>query len=73
MALAQLDLIDHTTSLFIFWPIRHRKSHLAIALGVEAVRAGRSVYFSCFVDISTALLVPSAKAACANASANYRG
>ena len=31
------------------------KSHLAIALGVEAVRAGRSVYFSPLADIVASL------------------
>ena len=31
------------------------KSHLAIALGVEAVRAGRSVYFSPLADIVDSL------------------
>jgi DNA replication protein DnaC len=44
MALAQLDFIDRTG-----------KSHLAAALGVEAIRAGRSVYFSPLADIIDSL------------------
>ena len=31
------------------------KSHLAVALGVEAIRAGRSVYFGSMADIIDSL------------------
>jgi IstB-like ATP binding protein len=36
-------------------PTRNGKSHLATALGVEAVKAGRSVYFASLADIISAL------------------
>jgi DNA replication protein DnaC len=42
-------LITNTSS------INTGKSHLAVALGVEAVRAGRSVYFSPLADIIDSL------------------
>ena len=49
------------------------KSHLATALGVEAVKAGRSVYFSTLADIIGASPRPNAKVSCANASASSAG
>ena len=41
--------------LHLLGPPDTGKSHLAVALGVEAVRAGRSVYFSPLADIVASL------------------
>ncbi len=46
LALAQLDFIDRHEVVQSIGQSGTGKSHLAVALGVEAVRAGRSVYFS---------------------------
>ena len=50
MALAALDFIDRHEVVHLIGQSGTGKSHLAIALGVEAVRAGRSVYFSPLAD-----------------------
>ena len=51
LALAQLEFIDrHEVIHFVGQP-GTGKSHLALALGVEAVKAGRSVYFAPLADI----------------------
>lgn len=55
MALAALDFIDRHEVVHLIGQSGTGKSHLAIALGVEAVRAGRSVYFSPFADILDSL------------------
>jgi DNA replication protein DnaC len=55
MALAQLDFIDRHEVVHFVGQSGTGKSHLAAALGVEAVRAGRSVYFSPFADIVDSL------------------
>src|ERR1700749_3408335 len=55
LALAQLDFIDrHEVVHFIGQP-GTGKSPLAAALGFEAIRAGRSVYFSPLADIIDSL------------------
>ena len=51
LALAQLDAITRHEVLHLLGPPGTGKSHLAVALGVEAVRAGRSVYFSSLADV----------------------
>jgi DNA replication protein DnaC len=51
LALAQLDFINRHEVVHLIGQSGTGKSHLAVALGVEAVRAGRSVYFSPFADI----------------------
>jgi len=51
MALAALDFIDRHEVVHLIGQSGTGKSHLAIALGVEAIRAGRSVYFSPLADI----------------------
>ena len=51
LALAQLDFIDRHEVVHLIGQSGTGKSHLAAALGVEAVRAGRSVYFSPLADI----------------------
>ena len=45
LTLAQLDFVDRNEVVHFLGPPGTGKSHLAIALGVEAVKAGRSVYF----------------------------
>ena len=54
-ALAALDFIDRHEVVHLVGPPGTGKSHLAVALGVEAVRAGRSVYFSPLADIVDSL------------------
>ena len=53
--LAQLDFIDRHEVVHFIGQSGTGKSHLAAALGVEAVRAGRSVYFSPLADIIDSL------------------
>jgi len=55
MALAGLDFIGRHEVVHLIGQSGTGKSHLAIALGVEAVRAGRSVYFSPLADIIDSL------------------
>ena len=55
LALAQLDFIDRHEVVHLIGQSGTGKSHLAVALGVEAVRAGRSVYFSPLADIIDSL------------------
>ena len=55
MALAGLGFIDRHEVVHFIGQSGTGKSHLAAALGVEAVRAGRSVYFAPFADILDSL------------------
>jgi len=55
LTLAQLEFIDRNEVLHVLGPPGTGKSHLAVALGVEAVKAGRSVYFSTLTDIIASL------------------
>lgn len=55
MALAELGFVDRCETLHFLGPPGTGKSHLSIALGVEAVRAGRSVYFATLADLIGAL------------------
>jgi DNA replication protein DnaC len=55
MALAALDFIDRHEVVHFIGQSGTGKSHLAAALGVEAVRAGRSVFFSPLADIIDSL------------------
>jgi DNA replication protein DnaC len=55
LTLAQLDFIGRHEVLHLLGPPGTGKSHLALALGFEAVKAGHSVYFSTLADIVTAL------------------
>lgn len=55
LALAQLEFIDRNEVVHVLGPPGTGKSHLAVALGVEAVKAGRSVYFSTLADIIASL------------------
>ena len=51
LALAQLEFISRRQTVHFLGPPGTGKSHLAIALGVEAVRAGKSVYFGTLAEI----------------------
>ncbi|WP_321792713.1 IS21-like element ISBcen28 family helper ATPase IstB [Burkholderia pyrrocinia] len=51
MALAQLEFIERRQTVHFLRPPGTGKSHLSIALGVEAVRAGKSVYFGSLAEI----------------------
>ncbi|MBA3939340.1 MAG: ATP-binding protein [Planctomycetes bacterium] len=55
MALATLEFIGRHEVVHLIGQSGTGKSHLAIALGVEAIRAGRSVYFSPLADIIDSL------------------
>ena len=55
LALAELDFIERHEVVHLIGQSGTGKSHLAIALGVEAVRAGRSVYFAPLADIIDSL------------------
>ena len=55
MALAQLEFIERKQSVHLLGPPGTGKSHLAVALGVEAIKAGKSVYFSTLADIISSL------------------
>jgi DNA replication protein DnaC len=51
LALAELQFIDRSEVVHLLGPPGTGKSHLAVALGIEAVKAGRSVYFTTLADI----------------------
>ena len=51
LALAELKFIDRTEVVHLIGPPGTGKSHLSIALGVEAVKAGRSVHFLTLADL----------------------
>lgn len=55
LTLAGLDFIDRHEVLHLLGPPGTGKSHLAVALGVEAVKAGRSVYFATLAEIVSSL------------------
>src|ERR1700693_6046766 len=55
MALAGLQFIDRAEAVHLIGPPGTGKTHQSLALGVEAVKAGRSVYFSSLADIVASL------------------
>jgi len=55
LALAELTFIDRAEVVHLLGPPGTGKTHLASALAVEAVKAGRSVYFSTLADIVASL------------------
>ena len=55
LALAELQFVERREVVHFLGPPGTGKSHLAVALGVEAVKAGRSVYFTTLADIVGAL------------------
>lgn len=56
MMLAQLEFIERRQTVHFLGPPGTGKSHLSIALGVEAVRAGKSVYFGSLAEIVGSML-----------------
>jgi len=55
LALAELTFIDRAEVVHLLGPPGTGKTHLASALAVEAVKAGRSVHFSTLADIVASL------------------
>ena len=55
MALAELEFIERREVVHFLGPPGTGKSHLSLALGVQAVRAGRSVYFTPLSDLVSTL------------------
>jgi DNA replication protein DnaC len=55
LALAELAFIERCEVLHFLGPPGTGKSHLSVALGVEAVKAGHSVYFVTLADLVGAL------------------
>ncbi len=51
MALAELAFIERRQCVHFLGPPGTGKSHLAVALGVEAVRAGKSVFFATLAEL----------------------
>jgi len=51
MALAELQFIERAEVVHLIGPPGTGKTHLSLALGVEAVKAARSVYFGSLADI----------------------
>lgn len=51
LALAQLEFVERKQCVHLLGPPGTGKSHLAIALGVEAVRAGKSVYMATLAEL----------------------
>ena len=56
LALAQLEFIERRQSLHFLGPPGTGKSHLAIALGVEAIKAGKSVYFASLAELVASMV-----------------
>ncbi len=54
-ALAELQFINRAEAVHLIGPPGTGKTHLSLALGVEAVKAGRSVYFASLADIIATL------------------
>lgn len=55
LALAELRFIERREVVHLLGPPGTGKSHLAIALGVEAVKAGKSVFFATLAEIIDSL------------------
>lgn len=55
LTLAQLGFIDRHQSVHLLGPPGVGKSHLALALGMEAIKAGKSVYFTTLTELITSL------------------
>lgn len=51
LALAELGFVERRQCVHFLGPPGTGKSHLAIALGVEVVKAGKSVYFSTLAEL----------------------
>ena len=55
LTLAQLDFIARNEAVHFLGPPGTGKSHLALALGLEAVKAGKSVYFTTLAEVIATL------------------
>jgi DNA replication protein DnaC len=55
LAVAGLDFMGRHEVVHLLRPSGTGKNHLAVALGVEAVRACYTVYFACLADIVASL------------------
>lgn len=55
LSLAQLGFIDRREVVHFLGPPGTGKSHLALALGLEAVKVGKSVYFCTLGELVTTL------------------
>jgi DNA replication protein DnaC len=55
LALGELEFVQRHQALHLLGPPGTGKTHLAIALGVEAVKAGYSVHFSSLADLIASL------------------
>ena len=55
MALAELEFIDRSEVVHFLGPPGTGKSHLSLALGVQAIKAGRSVYFTPLSELVSSL------------------
>lgn len=55
LALAELDFIERKQYVHFLGPPGTGKSHLAIALGFEAVKAGKSVFFATLAELVDSL------------------
>ena len=71
MALAELEFIDRREVVHFLGPPGTGKSHLSLALGVQAIKAGRSVYFTPLSDLAARSPRPSARAHCARRSGSF--
>jgi len=56
LALAELNFVERHQVVHLLGPPGTGKSHLAVALGVEAVKAGHSVHFSTLADLIASLV-----------------
>jgi DNA replication protein DnaC len=56
LALAELDFVARKEVVHFLGPPGTGKTHLAIALGVEAVKAGKSVFLGTLADFVASLL-----------------
>jgi DNA replication protein DnaC len=55
LTLAELGFVDRRQTVHFLGPPGVGKSHLAIALGVEAVKAGKSVFFTTLAELIDSL------------------
>ena len=56
LTLAELGFVERAEVVHLLGPPGTGKSHLAVALGVEAVKAGKSVYFATLAELIASLL-----------------
>ena len=56
LALAELGFVERAEVVHVLGPPGTGKSHLATALGFEAVKAGKSVYFATLAEIISSLI-----------------